>query len=344
MPKCCANCFNDSVLATKINTDGETSRCSYCGKNQVRCIDPKDIADKLEIFIAGLVVDPNGQSLSSILDLYGLISSKVKEKKKESLIKEIFGTDAAAEKYSFKLSINTYTQEWDELKTELKYKNRFFPQTQIYSKLFKDRSSNSATGVLFQLLEQLEITIDQTETYYRARISSTPLTSDKMGCPPRDIVTGGRANPAGIPYLYVADELETCINEVRPSNSSHVYVSEMTPNKELKVLDLTSPREYCTASAFGEDQLTTVLEFLGLLELFSKELSNPIKPENSNLDYIPTQFLCEFMKIDAKLDGIAFNSSFGTGKNYVFFNGDSLSPAEPNKYVITSTKHSWQGG
>ena len=163
-----------------------------------------------------------------------------------------------------------------------------------------------------------------------------------MGCPPCEIVTGGRANPLGIPYLYVADSLITCISEVRPSNSSGVYVAQITPVRELSVLDLTTPRIHCSASAFGEEQLSAVLGFLGLLELFSDELSKPIRPENSNLDYIPTQFLCEFIKSEAKFDGIVFNSSFGQGKNYVFFDGDSLTPAAPIKYIVNKTVHEYE--
>jgi len=62
------------------------------------------------------------------------------------------------------------------------------------------------------------------------------------------------------------------------------------------------------------------------------------------LDYIPTQFLCEFIKSEAKFDGLIFNSSFGNGKNYVFFDGDTLVPAEPQKYVVNKTVHEYELG
>ncbi|MGV8691733.1 hypothetical protein ACV35Z_37515, partial [Pseudomonas aeruginosa] len=87
--------------------------------------------------------------------------------------------------------------------------------------------------------------------------------------------------------------------------------------------------------------LPTVLGFLSLLELFSAELSKPVRPENGNLEYIPTQFLCEFIKSEAKFDGLIFNSSFGDGKNYVFFDGATLTPSQPQKYVVNRTLHEY---
>lgn len=339
MPRCCVQCFHDSVIVAKINAEGEISRCSYCGTSQVSCIDPAGLADKLELFTYGLREDENGIPFADILKSYGILSNGVRQT--EILVNDIFGNNTADKRFSFNFDVASYTDQWEDFKTELKHKNRFFPKATIHSSLFSRLTPGSNEGVLFQLLEQLKIPVDVRESFFRARISEVPLVAHQMGCPPCEIVTGGRANPRGIPYLYVADSLITCISEVRPSNSSGVYVAQITPVRELSVLDLTTPRKHCSASAFGEEQLSAVLGFLGLLELFSDELSKPIRPENSNLDYIPTQFLCEFIKSEARFDGIVFNSSFGQGKNYVFFDGDSLTPAAPIKYIVNKTVHEY---
>ncbi|WP_288841892.1 RES domain-containing protein [uncultured Deefgea sp.] len=324
----------------KINAEGEVNRCSYCGARQVCCIDPSKLVDKLELFTYGLRIDDAGVSFEEILNRYGVLSNEVRNP--ATLINDIFGSESAEIRYSFEFDVASYTDQWEEFKIELKHKNRFFPKAPIHSSLFSRLAPGSTDGVLFQLLEQLKIPVDTKESFFRARISSSPLIANQMGSPPQEVVTGGRANPLGIPYLYVADTLSTCISEVRPSNSSRVYVSQITPQKELSVLDLTAPRMLCAVSAFEEEQLSAVLGLLGLLELFSKELSRPIRPENSNLDYIPTQFLCEFIKSEAKFDGLAFNSSFGDGKNYVFFDGSFLIPSEPNAYVVNRTTHDYQ--
>lgn len=339
MPRCCIRCFNDSVVVAKINAEGNISRCSYCGTSQISCIDPSALSNELELFTYGLKEDEEGIPFLDVLSLYGVLSNTVR--RAENLIDDVFGPNTATRRYSLDFNVTSYTDQWEEFKLELKHKNRFFPKASIHASLFNKMSASSTDAVLFQLLEQLKIPVDTREHFFRARISETPLSADKMGCPPREIVTGGRANPVGIPYLYVADTLITCISEVRPSNSSRVYVSEVTPKRELSVLDLTAPRENSSASAFGEEQLPAVLGFLGLLELFSEELSKPIRPENSKLDYIPTQFLCEFIKSVAKFDGLVFNSSFGEGKNYVFFDGEELTPSQPQSYIVNRTRHEY---
>lgn len=339
MPRCCVQCFHDSVIVAKINTEGTISRCSYCGTHQVSCIDPTNLADKLELFTYGLRESEDGYSFPEIFNLYGLFSDRVRQA--QALINDILGTNSEAKRFSLDFDIASYSDQWEDFKIELKHRNRFFPKATIYSSIFNKSTPDSNEGVLFQLLEQLKIPVDVRDSFFRARISERHLEANQMGCPPREIVSSGRANPLGIPYLYVADSLITCISEVRPSNSSGVYVAQMTPVRELSVLDLTTPRKNCSASAFGEEQLSAVLGFLGLLELFSEDLSKPIRPENSNLDYIPTQFLCEFIKSEAKFDGIVFNSSFGEGKNYVFFDGNSLTPDAPVKYTVNRTIHEY---
>ena len=339
MPRCCVQCFHDSVIVAKINAEGAISRCSYCGTHQVSCIDPTNLAEKIELFTYGLRESEQGYSFPEILNLYGIFSAGVRQA--QALINDIFGTNLEEKRFLLDFDITSYSDQWEDFKIELKHGNRFFPKATIYSSIFNKLTLSSNEGVLFQLLEQLKIPVDVRDIFFRARISDKHLEADQMGCPPREMVTGGRANPLGIPYLYVADSLTTCISEVRPSNSSCVYVAQMTPARELSVLDLTTPRKNCSASAFGEEQLSAVLGFLGLLELFSEDLSKPIRPENSNLDYIPTQFLCEFIKSEAKFDGIVFNSSFGDGKNYVFFDGNSLTPATPAKYTVNRTIHEY---
>jgi len=340
MPRCCVRCFNDSVVVTKIISEGEVNRCSYCGTNQVPCIDPVNLADDLEIFTYCLVADEGGYSFPEILAFYGLLSEQVR--KPAALIDDIFGAGAANLRFNFEFDVATYAAQWEDFKFELKHNNRFFPKATIHSALFSRAVTDGTDAVLFQLLEQLKTPVTERDGFFRARISESQLNANQMGCPPRERVTGGRANPLGIPYLYTADSLDTCICEVRPSNSSCVYVSEVTPVRELFVLDLTSPRELCSASAFGDEQLPAVLGFLGLLELLSEELSKPVRPENGGLEYIPTQFLCEFIKSEAKFDGLIFNSSFDNGKNYVFFDGGALASAEPQRYVICKTKHKYE--
>ena len=50
-----------------------------------------------------------------------------------------------------------------------------------------------------------------------------------------------------------------------------------------------------------------------------RDSSKPVLPNRTHLDYIPTQFICEFFKTVCGFHGLVFNSSFGNGKNIVLF-------------------------
>ncbi|MDX6306768.1 MAG: hypothetical protein QOI77_3737 [Blastocatellia bacterium] len=43
-----------------------------------------------------------------------------------------------------------------------------------------------------------------------------PYSKQEMGPPPARLAQGGRLNPGGIPYLYLASDIKTAIAEVRP--------------------------------------------------------------------------------------------------------------------------------
>ncbi|MFL1494105.1 RES family NAD+ phosphorylase [Pseudomonas antarctica] len=341
MARCCTDCFTDTSLKEKIHNHGTMGRCGFCGSSQVICIDPAELKNKMELLTYGLSENEEGHTFSEIVvDIYCVISKKTRDP--SYLLDAIFTEPGMGnKKYTFDFEHKTHTQKWEEFKVELKHQNRFFPKNAIYSSVFKSPPDELDGEVFFQLLEQLKTPTYENEEFYRARISDVELAQHQMSCPPKLLVSGGRANPAGIPYLYLAQNIDTCINEVRPSNSSCIYVSKFTPTKELSILDLTAPRSMCSVTSFEEHQLPSVLNLLNLLELFSIDLSKPVLPENSNLDYVPTQFLCEFIKSEANFDGLSFKSSFNSGTNLVVFDASMLLASAPKKYVVTHTQHTF---
>ncbi|WP_211222764.1 RES family NAD+ phosphorylase [Paludibacterium yongneupense] len=53
-----------------------------------------------------------------------------------------------------------------------------------------------------------------------------PYPIDKMGAPPKQLATHGRANPTGIPYLYLGSHPATAIAEIRRKHPlSTVWIS-----------------------------------------------------------------------------------------------------------------------
>lgn len=157
-----------------------------------------------------------------------------------------------------------------------------------------------------------------------------------MGCPPSENTAGGRANPVGIPYLYLSEEPVTCYQEIRPSNSATLYLSEVQATCDLTLVDLTAPKQKMALFKYEEDEIEGILKCLNLLQQFAEELSKPVLPEKSHLDYIPTQFICEYLRSLDIYDGIIFNSSYGTGRNIVLFSEKKVSIQEPSSHKVSS--------
>jgi hypothetical protein len=199
---------------------------------------------------------------------------------------------------------------WEELREELMHKNRFFPKTKI---------DLERLGRLLPFLRADDVDIPK--TWYRARVHSTEaaLAANEMGAPPKKLTSHGRANPAGIPYLYIASKAETAIAEVRPHAGDIVSVAEITIPFGLNILDLRHPRQTVSPFILADEQEIEVLRGdIEYLERLGNELTRPVPQRLAAFDYIPSQYLCEFAK-NRDFDGVMYRSSVDGGINLALF-------------------------
>ena len=149
-----------------------------------------------------------------------------------------------------------------------------------------------------------------------------------MGAPPRERATHGRANPAGIPYLYLASDKQTAASEIRPHPGEVVCVAEFKAPDTLSLVDVSRPR--VTVSPFSlssENEVAQMRGDLDFLEFFGEELARPVIPQAAAIDYIPSQYLCEFIK-DCGYDGVLYCSSVSAGFNLALFDPELASIGE----------------
>jgi hypothetical protein len=329
MPNCCSNCFNDSGLKSYIFKTGNLGRCGYCFNESVHIIPPQELSNRVEFIMLILEEKPEGDSASEVLEkTFEFINPEIENPL--MLLSEIIGEDLSDKKYSCTYDSAEAQENWVSFKQELVSKNRYFPTHSIYLELFQKKES-LLSGMFFRVLDELVFEVQKNEELFRARLSDARLDLDNMGAPPSTLATAGRANPAGISYLYLAKNEDTAIAEVRPYNSCGVSIASFSSIAPIKFLNLTSPRKSISPSKYDESEYLHLLTCIELLETFAYELAQPIKPERAIIDYVPTQFLCEYIKSLGGFKGIIFNSSFGTGNNYVVF--------EPSDFVSTSIRH-----
>jgi hypothetical protein len=312
--QCCPECFDDRGLRKNIipSLSSNQGVCGFCGTADVVLVEPKKLADVFEMLISIYEPDPNGKTLVEWLkeDWQLFSHPRMDVAHAKELLSEILD-DGDIVRQTFSPSA-TYKSEglvrWETLRDELLYKNRYF----LDVKLDTDR--------LVELLDHLPAD-DMPERWYRARIltDGTPYSIDQMGAPPKHLATHGRANPTGIPYLYLGSLPETAAAEVRPHTGEVACVADFTVSLPLKAVDLRNPRKlvspFLLADASAIGQLRADITFL---ERLGEELTRPVLPRSAAIDYIPSQYLCEFIKKSGK-DGVIYRSSVSSGMNLALF-------------------------
>lgn len=128
--------------------------------------------------------------------------------------------------------------------------------------------------------------------------------------------TEGRANPKGIPYLYLATDKETAMSEVRPWLSSSISVGQFKTNKELRLIDCSVHHKKEVVFYFEEP--SDEERELSVWSHIDNAFSEPVNPSDQISDYVPTQIIAELFKSEG-FDGIAYKSSLSTGFNVVLF-------------------------
>jgi len=153
------------------------------------------------------------------------------------------------------------------------------------------------------------------------RVVTGPLPSKELMAPPPKITKDARINPRGISYLYLSNNLETAILEVRPWIGQEVSVGYFEIKKELKCID-TSRDKKGTFFYLGEGKpkLTPDEKEEFVWGGINSSFSRPVRSEDETINYIPTQYLSEFFKTNG-YDGIIYKSALTEkGYNIVLFN------------------------
>lgn len=328
---CCANCIDDRHLRRQVipELSNLIGTCSYCGSAGQALIEPIFLREQFELIVSVYTADPNGRTLVEWLkDDWAMFTHERMDvaHAKELLADILDDGDVVRARFSATSSKSNVLANWEELRAELMHSNRFFPQTVINL----DR--------LGQLLPYLLLNEEDIPRYWhRSRIQQTASQYEivEMGAPPKHLASHGRANPAGIPYLYLASTVLTAISEIRPHTGDLVSVAKFSVPEGLKIVDLRHPRR--TVSPFilsDENEVSLLRGDIDFLEKLGQELTRPVLQKSAAFDYIPSQYLCEFSK-KCGFDGVMYRSSVGDGVNIALFNPELGSVLEVASHHIS---------
>jgi hypothetical protein len=328
--KCCPHCFADTFLNSRIeNMSNEKGQCSYCEAKNVTLIEPEALTDYFEALLDIYIKDINGKPLNALIQDDWATFAAIEGSVQQNLLKAIMRISKTTDfKYSPKHKRNeSIIAQWHSFTEELKFKNRFIPYGAPPKDLFVQ--FGELLGVIYPKLSQ---------KFFRARINEEgrKFRIKDLHKPPANEVLNGRANPIGIPYLYVASTPKTAIAELRGHKGEFVSVLEFEIKAMIELFDLRHPRQ--TISPFERiDSLEFIYKHMPYLELLGHELSKPVVPKKANLEYLASQYLCELIK-QMGYHGIIYKSSIDTGNNYVIFNDQRLKAGKICEYKISEMK------
>lgn len=350
---CCEKCFKDIELIAIIQGKQNKGQCDICNSRDVYVYDMKNdegldilFDDFLSIYKPKTMLPesfPNSKlcflkdELVHNWNMFDLDSSQVyillsilMEKQfpmKVKLLDEPVGIPQLADLDFIATNSILKSYSWEEFVEYLKHENRF-------------HSAHINYDVLDEFLKGLIVTIEKGSKLYRARISNeTDLKIDDMGAPPKEKATAGRANSEGISHLYLATHVDTAIREIRPGEQDRIYLGEFTLDEELVIVDLRSLESISVFQGF--DKLRYALN-LSNIKKISNEISKPVRRNDSKLDYLPTQYIVDYIKskrIEKEFEhcvGIGFKSTLcHRGYNIMIFNPELLYCNNLTSRVIT---------
>lgn len=334
MMLCCAECFSDAGLKNQIIPDHsvQNGTCSFCATKNQALIEPKKLADNFEVVVGIYRPDDEGKLLIEWLkEDWSLFKHPNLDKTHaNALLGEILD-DSEIIRRKFVPSGPDQTdliENWEKLMIELMHKNRFFPDTKFdYLRL---------EGLFSNLVLDQD---DQPDHWYRARIerNNRRYPREEMGAPPKSHASHGRANPAGIPYLYLGSTAETAVAEIRPHPGEIACVAKFETDSELQLVDLRNPRSLISPFLLSDESLLTRLRSgdIQFLESLGQYLTTPVIPTAAAINYTPSQYLCEFIK-KCGYHGIIYKSSVGEGINLALFDPDKAVAGEISEFKITS--------
>lgn len=139
-----------------------------------------------------------------------------------------------------------------------------------------------------------------------------------MGAPPVMSATAGRTNSEGIQCLYLASDEETTFHEVRARENDHVSIGEFYQVKDMKVVDL-SLFDKIETFPIPDFDMTWFAINIDIIRKIGNEVAMPMRRFDSTLDYVPTQYICDYVK-HLGYDGIRYKSTLvEDGINYAIF-------------------------
>lgn len=190
---------------------------------------------------------------------------------------------------------------------------------------------NDFIDVILETAKRREKCIKKDKIFYRARIGAkvgkgsyplnkfSPLSPGEIEAPPSDQSMGGRINPERIVCLYLSNNKQTAMAEVRSWLHQYITVGRFSLVYNLKVVDMTLEDDLFQVALSEGKREDSDLKEAWIWSEISYNFSRPVSNIESKIAYLPTQYLAEQFK-NAGYHGVLYKSLLTkTGYNLALF-------------------------
>lgn len=345
---CCEKCFRDIELKAIIKGDNIRGKCDFCHSENVYICDvernqylrdnfeslldvytpvneignnyPKEQADLLKNVLCSQWNIFNLKADGIYKFLRSLFPDKYNEQ--PALFDDPIGISGSVNEAYLKQYSVLGTHQWEDFVKEIKEKNRF--HTNIINK-----------DILKAILNATCKPYKAGSRFYRARIwtEGQGFDKDQMWAPPALKASAGRANPEGISCLYLANSVDTTLHETRAAVYDYATVAEFELLKDIEVVNLAAIDKI---SPFQQIDCNLLAINLPHLKKIGDEISKPLRRHDSPLDYLPTQYISDYIK-SVGFAGIEYKSTMcKKGVNFAIFDENLFECISTEDYDIQS--------
>ena len=342
---CCINCFKDAHIRNMIKKIGTKGDCDFCSSKDVAIYDissSNELSDKIIALVKEYSVsdDVDAKLLKeSLRDDWDIFNGGIEGI--QTLVKALCSHEISQDDDIFieKVFIPQMRDEdfldnyaavrgltWKEFSDYIKYTNRF-------------HNTYFNTDAFATLLSMSVKSYDEGSSFFRARICSVAegYQCDEMYGPPMGKRNAGRINPEEMGVLYLSYDKETILYETRANVYDFVSIGEFKTKQKIRLFDLSgiakvSPFDYGDIAQFAVNR--------EVFREMSKEIAKPVRRSDSPLEYLPTQFIAEFVK-SQNYDGVEYESTIKRGgRNIALFDENLVECVDVNTVEITDIKYS----
>lgn len=334
--KCCVHCFKDSEIIAVVEATKAIGTCDFCGHEHTAVYKISSNTILTELF-------------EGFLDIYSVVEdlpSEYPDERKALLCECLFrdwtlfsGNPEAIQKLMIAICNDKYLAQPELFESQVGIAEYCNPQylehnailkTYSWQKFVDDIKRNNRFHTNFVNREVLKAfvrcvrkTYVPAEVFYRARICPNlkGFKKSEMGAPPAHRVNAGRANPEGVQVLYLSNTEKTTLHEIRAGMYDYVSIGTFRLLKQIEVINLA---EIDVVSPFIANSLLDIdyVQYAvnqDVLRKMRAEIAKPLRRHDSTLDYLPTQYISDFIK-SLGFDGIEYTSTMSEeGRNLAVF-------------------------